>query len=354
MQLTAFFGRFRFATALGLILLFAHPACTLSAQDPAVKDPTVKDTTSENVIPTRLAPLPFAVTSFGAARVGDAIYVYGGHTGDAHAYDDHSQSNKLMKLNVSEADANWHEVATGERLQGLGMVAHGQRLIMLGGFTAANKKGEKQDLHSQSRVRGLDTMNNTWFELPALPEPRSSHDAAILGDTIYVVGGWNLDGAKDTVWHTTAWSLDLSATNPQWREIAKLPFARRALAAVSHRNRLFAIGGMNEKGSPIKSVAIYDPSINAWTDAPELIGEKSMAGFGASGWSIDGSLIVTTYEGDILQWNDDARNWKPRGKTNDSRFFHRLLPLSRDQLVAIGGASMNSGKFLDIEIIGIR
>lgn len=36
------------------------------------------------------------------------------------------------------------------------------------------------------------------------------------------------------------------------------------------------------------------------------------------------------------------------------RFFHRLLPLSQNELLAIGGASMSSGKYEELDVIQLR
>ncbi|MEZ6079357.1 MAG: hypothetical protein R3C56_27925 [Pirellulaceae bacterium] len=79
-----------------------------------------------------------------------------------------------------------------------------------------------------------------------------------------------------------------------------------------------------------------------------------MDGFGASGWSIDGRLIVTTYSGDIQQLAADGRAWEVIGKTKDARFFHRLLPLKENSLVSVGGANMEEGKYLEPEVINMR
>ncbi|MDX1928749.1 MAG: hypothetical protein SFV81_19625 [Pirellulaceae bacterium] len=313
----------------------------LTAED---KSATVKST------PIQYAPLPFAITSFGAARSGDSLYVYGGHTGDAHSYSNEAQSNKLLRLDLA-SPSKWHEVAEGDRQQGLGMVAYKNKIILVGGFTAKNPEGTPQDLHSQARVRTFDTTTNTWSDLPELPEARSSHDAALIGDTLYVVGGWKMAGKEKTVWHETAWAMDLSAAEPKWVALPNPPFKRRAIATVEHQGKLFVIGGMNDKGGPVKAVSIYDPASKSWSEAPELIGKENMAGFGASGWSVDGRLIVTTYEGDIQQWDDAAKKWNLLGKATDARFFHRLLPIDAKHLIAIGGANMESGKFLDLELI---
>ncbi len=66
-----------------------------------------------------------------------------------------------------------------------------------------------------------------------MPEPRSSFDAAIIDHTIYVIGGWSMQGDAPRVWHETAWKLDLQSKKPSWLAIAKQPFERRALAVAA-------------------------------------------------------------------------------------------------------------------------
>lgn len=301
----------------------------------------------------QLPPLPFEITSFGAARSRDAIFVYGGHTGSAHSYSTEAQSNKMLKLDLTKPNGNWEEVTNGQRLQGLGMVAHQGKLILIGGFTAKNAVGEEHDLHTQSSVSVYDPRANSWSNLPNLPEPRSSHDAAVIGDTVYVVGGWAMNGSEETVWHKTAWAMDLSSAKPQWTALPEPPFVRRALATVAHDGQLFVLGGMNQSGGPTKEVVVYNPQTKTWTKTAELLGEKPMAGFGASGWSSNGRLIVTTYEGDIQTFDSATKSWQRLGKTKAARFFHRMLPLDSTHLVSMGGANMEEGKFLELETVAV-
>lgn len=301
---------------------------------------------------TPLAELPFAITSFGAARLGDSLYVYGGHIGQAHSYSTAEQSNQLLKLDLSNPSAAWEKVTEGERLQGLALVAHGNRLIAIGGFTALNAEGEPHNLHSQAAVRAFDVSSGSWQDLPELPSGRSSHDAAILGDTIYVVGGWDMDGVKETQWHSTALALDLSQADPQWQALAPPPFNRRALVVVAHAGKIYTIGGMNEEGGPTREVGVFDPQTNAWTEGPELVGEEGMEGFGASAWSIDGKLVATTYSGKIQQLNSAGTQWNVIGRTKDARFFNRLLPFGRQALISVGGANMElHEKYVVLELI---
>ncbi|MFN3189225.1 MAG: Kelch repeat-containing protein [Aureliella sp.] len=299
------------------------------------------------------ADLPFEITSFGAARVGHHALVYGGHNGDAHSYSTEEQSNSLLALDLETSGAQWEKVAEGDRLQGLAMVPYKNSVVLIGGFTAMNEKGEDHDLRSRDRVRMFDIVTKNWTELPSLPAGRSSHDAAIWEDTIYVVGGWQMDGDNETTWHTSGLKLDLSSEKPSWEEIKTPPFKRRALAVVAHGGKIYSIGGMDPEKGPTTEVDVYDPATNEWTSGPALTGEGRMAGFGAAGWSVGGTLLVSTYEGDVLTLSDDGQSWTSNGKTEDSRFFHRLIPLGSEKVVSVGGANMESGKYLNLEVIAV-
>lgn len=301
-----------------------------------------------------LPKIPVEITSFGAVRCGDSAYIFGGHTGAAHSYSHAAQNDKLYQLDLNRSENGWKELATGPKLQGLGMVAFGKSLILIGGFTAMNQEGEEHDLRSQSTVHAFNTETHQWSKLPELPEPRSSHDAALIDSTVYVVGGWNMQGKENTTWQSTAWSIDLATEKPVWKELSKPPFSRRAIATVAHEGKLFVIGGMNEKGGPTKDVEIYDPATQMWTEGGSLHGDKPMAGFGASGWSLSGKLVVTTFEGTIQYRDASTSSWQVLGKTRNARFFHRMFPLDAQQLVSVGGANMEEGKFAELEVVSIH
>ncbi|MCH2201821.1 MAG: hypothetical protein MK102_07615 [Fuerstiella sp.] len=307
------------------------------------------------------------VTSFGAAVVSNGIYMYGGHTGNAHSYSTEEQSNELTRLDLKTGE--WSTIATGPHLQGLALVTHNGTLYRIGGFTALNSKGEEHDLHSQDSVAGFDPTLGTWEQLPPLPERRSSHDAAVVGDCIYVVGGWVM-GDGNTQWHTTAWKLDLSAVNLKWEAITDPPFQRRALALAAHNGRLYVIGGMQKNG-PTTAVAVYDPAVGEWSQGPSLIvqqpdsagqGQKQdqelssgrMTGFGASAFETGGSLYVTTVTGHLQRLSSDGSRWNVIATGLTPRFFHRLLPLDDNHLIAVGGSNMSIGKFEEVDVIDVR
>ncbi|MDA7978664.1 MAG: hypothetical protein MPJ50_07835 [Pirellulales bacterium] len=295
----------------------------------------------------RFPELPQGITSFGAAVAGDFVYVYGGNHEDAHQYSRLGQSNELLRISLSNP-AKWETLPEGPRMQGLGMVAYDGNLYRVGGFSARNESGEPQDLWSSNSFARFHVEENKWEELVPLPEPRSSHDAAMLGSTLYVVGGWSMQGDAETVWHKTAYAIDLAAGTLEWRKLPTPPFTRRAISIAPARGKIYVIGGMEPNG-PTTKVAYYDPESNSWETGPHLPGE-GMEGFGSAAcWSND-QMFVSTYGGNVYQLNSAEDDWMKLATLEPGRFFHRMVPTA-SELVLVGGANMEIGRLRELDIV---
>lgn len=307
------------------------------------------DATDNSAKVGQLTNLPLAITSFGAAKIGDAIYVYGGHHGRAHHYSQAGQSADLIRLG-GKKNSKWEVVSRGPRLQGLALVAHGGKLYRIGGFAARNKEGEDHDLWSVDDFARFDPATKKWVALPSLPGARSSFDAVVVGDTVYVIGGWAMQGEKPTEWHTAALAFDLTRPQGDWRTIAAPKFKRRALSTATQNGLVVAIGGMQPDGEPTQRTALYDPAKDAWSEGPKLPG-GAMEGFGSAAFNIDGRLCVSTASGTLLRLSDDFKMWEKIAQVSPGRFFHRLLPLGDSKAALIGGASMEQGRFSTIDVV---
>lgn len=353
--------------------------------------------------------MPAPVTSFGGAVVDGYLYVYGGHSGGVHSYCQEDQEDTLRR--VSLRGGEWEILSEGgPRLQGLAMVAHGNKLYRIGGFTAQNKADEESSLWSQAGVASFDLKTREWTSLPDLPETRSSFDAVVLNDTIYVLGGWwikgdawNSEGAGNG-WHQTAWKMNLKTQPLQWEAIADAPFERRALSAAVHNGKIYVIGGMQKKGGPTNRVGIYDPATNEWSEGPALIptpkkegsgetvaalqgaegakanqpraadadtGKKEskrqwrrgqsqggqwstgMVGFGNSAFAVGGALYVSAIDGTLQRLSDDGSRWEVIAQTPTARIFHRLLPVDDSHLLVVGGVNTKIGKFKEVELLTV-
>jgi N-acetylneuraminic acid mutarotase len=300
---------------------------------------------------TELAPLEANVTSFGAAVAGGHLYVYGGHRGTPHRYSAEEQSGELWRLNLAQPTA-WERVAEGPRRTGLAMVAHDGQLYRVGGWEAKNAVGDKWDLHSQADLARFDVKTGQWQALPPLPAGRSSHDAALIGSKLYVVGGWNLSGQGDGEWHATAHVCDLAANAPAWHEIAPPPFNRRALAVAGWQGKLYVIGGMDDSNDVTTGTAVYDPASNAWTGGPKLPGSP-YDGFGATAIGCERGLFATTGPGLLCRLQDDGKSWETVGKLNHPRRFHRLVADDEGRLLVVGGTS-RMGKVKEVELLEVK
>ncbi len=297
-----------------------------------------------------LAPLPVTLTSFGGAIADSHVYVYGGNLGRSHSYSNEGQNKTLYQLSFD--NGTWEEVAAGPPLQGLAMVAHEGKLIRLGGFTARNAEGEEHDLWSRDEVAMFDPAADSreWQSLPSLPEPRSSFDAAVLGDHVYVVGGWAMTGTEgERDWHDTTWRMDLTADSPMWTAIASPSVQRRALAVAAYEGKIFAIGGITSDGDTTLETEIYDPATDRWSVGPELAGDEPMAGFGAAAFATGGSLYVSGVTGTLQRLAADQTEWTFVAETPTARFFHRMLPVDDQHFVVVGGAN-REGRLREVEI----
>src|SRR5690606_24362736 len=155
--------------------------------------------------------LPDAIASFGAARSGDWLYVYGGHVGRAHEHTVENVVGAFRRLRLPGGEA-WEELPPGPPLQSAALVAAPDgSLLRIGGMTAHNPKDAPEHLHSTASVQRFDPDVGRWEDVTPLPEPRSSHDACVLGSKLYVVGGWRLAGEDGGEWHRTAWVAELAA-----------------------------------------------------------------------------------------------------------------------------------------------
>lgn len=316
-------------TSLALLSLLAFAAATARSETPP--------------------DLPAPVASFGAAATPEGhVFIYGGHAGVRHKYN-REEVNGDLYLWQGGMNA-WQKLDGGEPAQGASLLALPDRVLRIGGMAAKNAKGETQDLWSSDTASAYDLKAKKWSNLPNLPERRSSHDSAIIGHTLYVIGGWSLGGKMNAKphWHDTYLTLDLSKPDAAW-ETHPQPFKRRGLAVQAVGGRLYVIGGMNEGDKTTNEVQVLDAAQGMWAQAPALPADK-LGGFGYSAIAHEGRLFASGLPGDVLELRGDG--WTSVAKMEHPRFFHRLVPGGSGKLIVLGGESRD-GKKAPPEVISI-
>jgi len=294
--------------------------------------------------------LPESFSSFGAATVDGYVYVYGGHAGKTHSYANETTLGKFRRLKIDAPAKGWEELPTGTHLQGLALVGYKGTVIRIGGMEPRNSKTEKADNHSVTTVQRFDVKTLKWSDHPALPAGRSSHDAVVVGDTLVVVGGWNMKGsASKNEWHTTALTLDLADATAKWKSIEQ-PFSRRALTAAAHDGKVLVIAGMTAEGGMASAVNVLDPKTGKWTDGPQVPGEK-MNAFSPASCTLDGKVYLNPSDGKVYRMNGEK--WDEVSAIATPRKVHRMVPFGEGRALVLGGAT-GSGSTASCEPIGAK
>jgi N-acetylneuraminic acid mutarotase len=305
-------------------------------------------TTPQSTVKTPLAPLPEAVTSFGAATAGDWLYAFGGHKGERHDYSVEMVRGSFYRLNLRAGQA-WEKLPDATPGQGQPLVAHGEFIYRTGGMAARNTAEEKENLHSLDLVQRFNPQTRQWENLPSLPAVRSSHDAVVLGDKLYVIGGWQLTGStKQAVWPANALVLDLKNSSAGWREFPQ-PFQRRALAVAAVGSRIYVIGGMDSNNKTSSAVEIYDTATGQWSKGPELPPGPAK-GFACSAIAHDGRVYANQFQGDLLRLSTDDQAWEKVGRLEHPRMAHRIVTTGTKQIIALGGED-GEDKRPDLELL---
>ena len=289
--------------------------------------------------------LPLPVASFGAAATeSGSVYIYGGHSGTRHKYNRDEVHGDFFHWQPGLK--NWEPLTKDEPAQGASLLATDKSVLRIGGMAAKNAKGENQDLWSSETAARYDCADKQWHPLPKLPERRSSHDSIIIGETLYVVGGWALLGDSDLKWHSTYLTIDLAKADATWQTQPQ-PFERRALAVHGIGTKLYAIGGMNSDEDIVTLVSELDTETGTWSEGPKLPYDK-LGGFGFAAVSHEGRLFASGAAGVLLELRGDT--WVPIVKLQQARFFHRLVSGGAGKLIALGGES-KEGKKTSPEVI---
>ena len=298
-----------------------------------------------------LVPLAKGTTSFGAAVSDGYVYLYGGHTGKPHSYSNATTSPKFYRLSLANP-AKWEELPDGPIAQGVAVVAHEGKIYRIGGMQPRNKPEDKTDSHSLASVARYDVKTGKWEDLPDMPEGRSSHDAVILNNVLYVAGGWQMNGAgKESTWLKNALRLDLSKTAMKW-ELIEQPFQRRALTMATHGGKIYVIAGLNSGGTAERTVNVFDPSNNSWSKATD-IPEGAMNGFTPAACSCDGRLFLSPADGKVYRLTEKGDSWEEVATLANARVVHRMVPTGKGQMLVIGGSSKGAPTS-SVEVVEIR
>jgi N-acetylneuraminic acid mutarotase len=107
---------------------------------------------------------------------------------------------------------------------------------------------------------------DTWVSLASMPTPRAGLGAAVVGNSIYAIGGRTGTTPCSGTPLATVERYDIASNT--WTAVAPLPTARSDLAAIDHGGKIYAFGGCMGSFAATNLVDVYNPTTNTWSTAP--------------------------------------------------------------------------------------
>jgi hypothetical protein len=179
-------------------------------------------------------------------------------------------------------------------------------IAVAGGFVADGSASNRADLYSVKR--------NRWRPLPKLPIKVHHSALAVLGDRLYLVGGYT---TVDGQWQPSPRVLSLGDGDGRWRNEPPMPAGRGAHAVVALGGRLIAVGGV-VGGAATNTTAVFDGK--AWRDGPAFGRPREHL---AAASTRDRVFVIAGRAPDnftdVESWDGVAPAWQSEPPLNDSR-----------------------------------
>ncbi len=145
-------------------------------------------------------------------------------------------------------------------------VSFNNHIIVAGG---ADDKGR-----TSSSVEVLDVTSRRWYIAQSLPHPRLHLKSTLIGNTLYLMGGFDHTGrVTKTVHHVDLDELIAKAlsnldTPTLWQTIEDTPL--KYSAPLSIGRSLLAVGGRDDKINQSSWIHLYQPDTRRWVKVGDL------------------------------------------------------------------------------------
>ena len=191
--------------------------------------------------------VPIPKTSWATAVVGDSIATIGGSSWvtTPEGKDVKKYIDDVYILNVEEMQ--WKQLPDYPINMSTGFAAFvDNKLYGIGGKNS-------HQAHDKVFILDLSQKNPKWRPGPSLHQPRVGHKGAVIGETIYVIGGNALKSGASPALPIMA--LDTRHLEKGWQHIADMPAPQtKSLLATACGNKLYLFGGVIDLGYPPRKI----------------------------------------------------------------------------------------------------
>ncbi|MGB0563948.1 MAG: Kelch repeat-containing protein [Spirulinaceae cyanobacterium] len=228
---------------LVLLTLGSIAACTPAPAPVPKQEPTpAEQTTGQSTKQWHNAgTIPLSVESHQTVVVGDRVYLLGGWNAFTRAHDEVF----FADLTAEGILAAWQETTAPMplKLQHHQAIAHEGAIYVIGGDDQFGPDSKVFDRIFRA-VPAADGDITAWQEVGQLPEPRTVHAVAIVGDRLYVIGGTR-EFEKGTAVFDTVFAADIAAdgTVGEFEQLEPFPTTISWVTATVVGEQIVAIAG---------------------------------------------------------------------------------------------------------------
>ncbi|MCI0633405.1 MAG: hypothetical protein L0206_05725 [Actinobacteria bacterium] len=125
-----------------------------------------------------------------------------------------------------------------------------------------------------------DPATDTWTSLADMATGRGGLGVAVVGDSLYAIGGRTGSTPCSGGVLATVERYDIGSDT--WTAVASLPSARSDLAAIAHGGKIYVFCGCTDAGTALDDVDVYDPTTDTWSTAPADLPTARASMYGAA------------------------------------------------------------------------
>lgn len=206
----------------------------------------------------RLASMPVSNHDVYGVVVDDRLYVAGGIT-DLGCPVRRDAMDVLWAYDLVEN--RWDELPPMSKRRGYcGIAALAGEIWVLGGFEAG--KGDKR--LATDRVEIYDIANRAWRAGPKLDRPRAELVALTIDERLYVIGGADEKG-------TFRSTISIGPGEQTWRAEPDAPRSIRQAAGCVHDGRIYLLRGPSGEDKAEPGLFVFEPKQRRWqADLPAM------------------------------------------------------------------------------------
>ncbi|MCM3157546.1 kelch repeat-containing protein [Bacillus subtilis] len=206
-----------------------------------------------------------------------------------------------------------------------------KKIILIFAFILCSIMSPFYQVHAAEEEKG-------WVSQADLPEPRSHAATAVVGDKIYVIGGYGKTLATNT-------TFVYDSKKNEWSKKSDMPIKLAGSAVAVVKDKIYVMGGNTYRTSHTENsskLLIYDTKADKWEEGVD-VPKKSFLGTAVA---IDNTIYLMTQQEtstpNHFAYNTTTNKWenKANGQPNSKAAASAVV---NGKIYYIGGASANSG-----------